>query len=82
MEFDYIAVIFGKDLVYDMEDKKWKSVPDTSYDTQVKRDKPNLTRHLKNVYRILMSRAHKGVYVYFMDKSTENYFRSHLPKVE
>jgi len=81
MEFDYIAVIFGKDLVRSTENKEWKAVPEASYDTQVKRNNPNLVHHLKNVYRILMSRAHKGVYVYFMDKDTESYFRSHLPEV-
>ncbi len=82
MEFDYIAVIFGKDLVFDMEQKKWKAVPENSYDSQVKRNNPALVDHLKNVYRVLMSRAHKGVYVYFMDKDTEKYFRSHLPEIK
>lgn len=81
-EFDYIAVIFGKDLTYDLTDKKWKTNPENSYDTQVKRNNSNLVSHLKNVYRVLMSRAHKGVYVYFMDKSTEQYFRNHLPEIK
>ncbi|MDP3093576.1 MAG: DUF2075 domain-containing protein [bacterium] len=81
-EFDYIAVIFGKDLVFDPVANKWRAVPENSYDTQVKRNNPNLTNHLKNVYRVLFSRAHKGVYVYFMDKDTEKYFRSHLPEIK
>jgi hypothetical protein len=81
-EFDYIAVIFGNDLVYGWGEKEWKAVPENSYDTQVKRNNPNLTNHLKNVYRVLLSRAHMGVYVYFMDKSTEQYFRNHLPEVK
>lgn len=82
MEFDYIAVIFGKDLVYDFEQNKWKSDPESTYDTQVKRNNPVLVDHLKNAYRVLMSRAHKGVYIYFMDKDTEKYFRSHLPEIK
>lgn len=82
MEFDYIAVIFGKDLVYDFEQNKWKADPESTYDTQVKRNNPALVDHLKNVYRVLMSRAHKGVYIYFMDKDTEKYFRGHLPEIE
>lgn len=80
-EFDYIAVIFGNDLVYDFESAKWKAVSTNSYDSQVKRNNPALVDHLKNVYRVLMSRAHKGVYVYFMDKDTEKYFKSHLPEI-
>ena len=81
-EFDYIAVILGNDLVYNMDERKWKAVPKNSNDTQVKRNNPNLTDHLKNVYRVLLSRAHKGVYVYFIDKSTEQYFRNHLPEIK
>lgn len=81
-EFDYIAVIFGGDLVYDFEKNRWKVVPVNSHDSQVKRNNPALVDHLKNVYRVLMSRAHKGVYVYFMDKDTEKYFRSHLPEIK
>jgi len=82
MEFDYIAVIFGNDLIFDPIQKKWRAVPQNSHDTQVKSNNPILTRHLKNVYRVLLSRAHKGVYVYFMDKNTESYFRSYLPEIK
>ncbi len=77
-EFDYIGVIFGKDLVYDYFQKKWVSQSQHSHDTMVTRNNAELTRHLKQVYRVLMSRAHKGVYVYFMDKNTEIYFRKSL----
>lgn len=81
-EFDYIAVIFGNDIVYDLTQNTWSAIPENSYDSQVKRNNPNILNHLKNVYRVLMSRAHKGVYVYFMDKSTEQYFRKHLPEIK
>lgn len=77
-EFDYIGVIFGKDLVYDFFQKKWVSQPKFSNDSMVTRNNAELTRHLKQVYRVLMSRAHKGVYVYFMDKNTEVYFKESL----
>jgi DUF2075 family protein len=75
-------VIFGHDLIWDAENKKWESVPDRSYDTQVKRKNPQLTQHLKHVYRVLMSRAHKGVLVHFMDKATEQHFKDALPELE
>src|SRR5215467_3840528 len=81
-EFDYIGVIFGNDLVYDADKQQWQSVPRNSHDTQVKRKNPDLTRHLQNVYRVLMSRAHKGVYVHFMDSATEQHFRVALPEIE
>jgi len=80
-EFDYIGVIFGNDLVYDAGKQEWQSVSRNSHDTQVKRNNPGLARHLQNVYRVLMSRAHRGVYVYFMDVETERRFRSALPEL-
>ena len=79
-EFDYIGVIFGRDLVYNPSKKEWESRPENSKDTMVTRGNEKLTQHLKNVYRVLLSRAHKGVYVYFMDKDTERYFRDNLKK--
>lgn len=59
-EFDYIGVIFGNDLTYDSDTHQWKAIPQNSNDTQVKRNNPELTHHLQNVYRVLMSRAHRG----------------------
>lgn len=76
-EFDYIGVIFGNDLVWRNE-RGWISIPSNSFDKQVTARNPKLTEHFKHVYRVLMSRAHKGVYLYFMDKETEMYFRSNI----
>lgn len=81
-EFDYIGVIFGNDLFYDLNTNSWKAIPENSFDTAVKRKNELLVQHLKNVYRVLLSRAHKGVYVYFMDKVTENYFRKNLGQLQ
>jgi uncharacterized protein len=80
-EFDYIGVIFGNDLIFDSGKAHWRSIPQNSYDTQVKRNNADLTRHLQHVYRVLMSRAHRGVYVHFMNKDTEQHFRSALPEL-
>ncbi|MFH1093029.1 MAG: DNA/RNA helicase domain-containing protein [Candidatus Omnitrophota bacterium] len=77
-EFDYIGVIFGNDLSWNVQKKSWESVPGNSYDTQVTRNNKDLVTHLKHVYRVLLSRAHKGVYVYFMDESTKEYFQSRM----
>ncbi|MBN1363197.1 MAG: DUF2075 domain-containing protein [Syntrophaceae bacterium] len=77
-EFDYIGVIFGPDLVYRESEGGWISRPDKSFDSMVTRNNPDLTAHLKSVYRVLLSRAHKGVYIHFMDKETEAFFRSRM----
>lgn len=77
-EFDYIGVIFSNDLVYDSKKEKWISKPENSYDTMAKRGNSKFTQHLENVYRVLMSRAHKGVYVYFTDEETKKFFESRI----
>lgn len=77
-EFDYIGVIFGNDVVYDPQSNAWVAFPANSHDSQVKRSNPDLRQHLLNTYRVLLSRAHKGVYVYFMDKETERFFKSKI----
>lgn len=84
-EFDYIGVVFGNDLIWNKLKQSWESVPNNSFDTQVTRNNKDLINHLKHVYRVLLSRAHKGVYVYFMDDDTKGYFQSRItydPKVD
>ena len=79
-EFDYIGVIFCNDLIWNKEKKDWEAIPENSHDKEAKRNNPNYLKHLKNIYRVLLSRAHKGVYVYFIDKDTEEYFKSKIGK--
>lgn len=77
-EFDYIGVIFGKDLVYDPEKGRWGGNQAESADKVVKRSGEDFLRLTKNTYRVLLSRGMKGCYVYFMDKATETFFRSRM----
>lgn len=77
-EYDYIGVIFGNDLIYNNYEKKWEAQPNNSYDSAVVRNNNDLTKHLLSVYRVLLTRAHKGVYVYFMDESTKEKFKEHI----
>jgi uncharacterized protein len=75
-EFDYVGVIFGDDLAWNPNTKAWVGNPENSADAAVKRDKANFARYAKNAYRVLLTRGMMGCYVYFVDKDTENYFRS------
>jgi hypothetical protein len=75
-EFDYVGVIFGPDLVYVPEAAEWKGDKTKSHDAVVKRSGDRFTQMVKNTYRVLLTRGMKGCYVYFMDKNTENFFRS------
>jgi len=77
-EFDYVGVIFGKDLTYDLDRQLWEGHPEVSHDTVVKRAKEGFVALVKNTYRVLLSRGLKGCYVYFQDKDTERFFRSRM----
>jgi DUF2075 family protein len=77
-EFDYVGVIFGNDLVYDLDKQKWIGRPENSGDTVVRRSKDRFVDLVKNTYRVLLSRGLKGCYVYFMDKDTERFFKSRM----
>jgi len=77
-EFDYVGVIFGKDLVWDARSKQWVGDPGKSYDSVVKRDGERFLRNVKNTYRVLLTRGMKGCYVCFLDRATEDYFRSRV----
>ncbi len=77
-EFDYAGVIFGTDLRYNFNLGTWAGYPEDSHDSVVKRAKGSFTDLVKNTYRVLLSRAHKGCYVCFLDKETEKFFRSRV----
>ena len=48
-------------------------------ETEIKQAKGcDFVRFVKNVYRTLLTRGMKGCYVYFLDKNTENFFRTRI----
>jgi DUF2075 family protein len=78
-EFDYIGVIFGRDLVYDPKTEAWLGQPSCSWDHVVKtRSGGRFTDNVKNAYRVLMTRGMRGCYVYFEDAATRAYVESRL----
>ena len=79
-EFDYVGVIIGKDLTYNLDAQKWEGHTEHSADGMVSRSKDNFVDLVKNTYRVLLTRGMKGCYVYFMDKDTERFFRSRIEK--
>lgn len=77
-ELDYVGVIWGKDLRYDLDRQSWIGDKTQSADSVVKRSKDKFVDLVKNTYRVLLSRGMKGCYVHFMDKDTERYVRSRI----
>ena len=84
LEFDYIGVIIGKDLVY----RDGKVV--TNANARAKTDKSlvgfkNKPEHekdcdiiIKNTYRTLLTRGQKGCYIYCEDKALSTYIKQML----
>jgi hypothetical protein len=79
-EFDYVGLIFGNDLVYDLDLQTWQGYPKNSYDTMVKHSKDKFLDLVQHTYRVLLTRGMKGCYAYFTNKNTERFFRSRMEK--
>jgi uncharacterized protein len=77
-EFDYVGVIIGNDLSVDKSTGKIVADISATKDPMLKRSPENLEKHVKNIYRTLLTRGMKGCYVYFTDKDTEQYFRERM----
>ncbi len=77
-EFDYVGVIFGEDLTYDLDKQSWVGDRTKSADSVVRRSGDKFIDLIKNTYRVLLTRGMKGCYVYFMNKDTERFFKSRI----
>lgn len=77
LEIDYIGVIIGPDLDYDPQMGKLVAVPGKNVDVKAGNNEDYET-HIKNCYRVLMSRGKKGCYVYSCNKGVSEYLRKCL----
>lgn len=77
-EFDYVGVIFGEDLVHDLDTQQWTGNRGNSADPVVNKSKDKFLELTKNTYRVLLSRGMIGCYVYFINKDTERFFKSRM----
>ena len=79
-EFDYVGVIFGKDLIYDPRKAAWTGIPEESKDNDINGRREKFMDLVQKTYRVLLSRGMKGCYVHFMDENTKNFFMSRIEK--
>lgn len=77
-----MGVIWGKDLVYDLDQQQWIGDKKASADQVVKRSKDKFVDLVKNTYRVLLSRGMKGCYVCFLDRGTERFVRSRMERAQ
>lgn len=79
-EFDYIGVIIGDDLKYDVSQGKLVTNYEATKDPTLKRKKESFDTYVRNIYRVLMSRGIKGCYIFCTDPETNRYFKEALRK--
>ncbi len=79
-EFDYVGVIFGRDLRWDPASGDWIGDSGASHDSIVKRSRDRFTDLVKRTYRVLLTRGLKGCFVYFEDEATRNRVQSRVSR--
>ena len=93
LEFDYVGVIIGPDLMYDgnkiITNFHNHASTDPSFKGIKKLEKTN-PKHaniladelIKNAYRVLLTRGIKGCYVYCVDKNLNKYYKKLVEKLK
>ena len=79
-EFDYVGVIFGRDLRYDLQAGVWIGDKTQSHNAVVKLAGERFVELIKQTYRVLLTRGMKGCYFYFMDESTRHFVQSRIDR--
>ncbi|WP_227011755.1 DUF2075 domain-containing protein [Paenibacillus lutimineralis] len=85
LEFDYVGVIIGNDLKYDPRSMRiyadFEEYKDKQGKKGLKKDNDQLTKLIKNIYKVLISRGMKGCYLYCRNPELRNYIVGQLGKV-
>ncbi len=83
LEFDYVGVIIGEEFKYNLKDERWEADVAKCYDSKIgKNSQDDFLRLTQNTYKTLLTRGIKGVYVYSVDKDTQEYLRRRLKTVQ
>lgn len=85
LEFDYVGVIIGNDLKYDPNSNHIYADYDEYKDKLGKRglkdDNHQLTKLIKNIYKVLISRGMKGCFLYCRDPELQKYLKAQLGRI-
>jgi len=85
LEFDYVGVIIGYDLRYDPVKGKiyadYEEYKDKQGKKGLKNNNKELTKLIKNIYKVLISRGIKGCYLYCRDPELQKYIRAQWERV-
>lgn len=76
-EVDYVGVILGPDIRFDPDARRIVAIPGRTHG--VRASDPDLDTHVKNIYRVLLSRGRLGCFVYCYDQALADYLTSLAP---
>ena len=80
LEFDYVGVIIGKDLIY--RNGEVLTVPSERAKTDISlkgcHDRKKADKIIRDTYKTLLTRGQKGCYIYCEDKSLASYIKKCL----
>ena len=74
LDFDYVGLIWWDDLVWRKDHWEYRMEKVAKYDIGF-RDSSPYPELLLNIYRILLTRIKKGIFIWFRDKETEEHFK-------
>lgn len=79
-DLNYGFVILGPDIKYDVATQSIYADKNNYFDSNGKRNATaeELTRYIKNIYYVLMSRGIKGTYLYVCDEPLKEYLKQYI----
>lgn len=80
-DLNYIGLIFGSEIDYDIKNDKIVVYKDKYYDRNGKasiKDDKELKQYVVNIYTTLMSRGVKGIYMYACNENFNRYLRKYF----
>lgn len=84
LEFDYVGVIIGRDLVYRDGEVRTDNTHRAHTDQSLRGSRGNqdwTDELIRNTYRTLLTRGQKGCYIYCEDKALADYIREQIQKM-
>ena len=81
VDLNYIGVIIGDDITYNTNTGKIEAVKSNYYDEKGKpvkgtdKNDEELTKYIKNIYYVLLTRGIRGTYIYFKDQNMREHFK-------
>jgi DUF2075 family protein/DNA replication protein DnaC len=81
-DLNYTGVIFGEEISFNKNTKQIEIDKSKYFDKNGKRgldDIEELKAYIINIYKTIMFRGIRGVYIYACDKNLRDYFKEHMP---